>query len=314
MVADLSNVAAAIPAGGVRKYRGIVVTEDGVRMVNVDGQNLRATWADPIVVDDGDVVDVEILNQGPGQSSAHVPSRRTTQPRPATGTVTAVPSSSPVITISAGGLSYDAEFVGSYVVGDKVHLDWGAGRPRVLGKVTTTAAPEPVRPPPAPVPVVQTGKISGSAIASSTFWGPGGWESWAGGGENVHQGDYGAGPLTGAWFYGKAFSGAKGKTITKVQFRTGRRRPVGASSSPAVFNFYTHSSSYRPGGNVALGGVRHSVTLQPGEAPKWIELPVSFGVALVNGGGIAISGAPYAGMLGRLAQADSGALSLYWKN
>ncbi|QOI67664.1 minor tail protein [Arthrobacter phage Orcanus] len=312
-MADLSNVAAAIPAGGVRKYRGTVVTVDGVRKVNVDGQNLLATWADPIVVDDGDVVDVEIVNQGPGQSSVHVPSRRTTQPRPATGTVAAVPSSSPVISVTAGGLTYDAEFVGSYVVGDKVHLDWGAGRPRVIGKVTTTAAPEPVAVRP-PVPTVQTGKISGSAIESGTFWGPGGWGSWAGGGENVYQGDYGSGPLTGAWFYGKAFGGAKGKTITKVLFRTGRRRPVGASSSPAVFHFRTHSSSYRPGGNVSLGGVSHDVTIAAGAAPATIELPVSFGDALVNGGGIAIYGSPYAGMVGRLLQSDSGAVSLYWKN
>ncbi|UVK62558.1 minor tail protein [Arthrobacter phage TaylorSipht] len=312
-MADLANFAAAIPAGGVRKYRGIVVTVDGLRLVNVDGQNLRATWADPIVVDDGDVVDVEIINQGQGQSSAHVPSRRTTQPRPATGTVSAVPSSSPVISITAGGLTYDAEFVGSYVVGDKVHLDWGAGRPRVIGKVTTTAAPEPVAVP-TPVQTVQTGKTSGSAIESGTFWGPGGWGSWAGGGETVYQGDYGSGPLTGAWFYGKAFGGVKGKTITKVLFRTGRRRPVGASSSPAVFHFRTHSSSYRPGGNVALGAASHDVTIPAGAAPETIELPVSFGAALVNGGGIAIYGSPYAGMVGRLLQSDSGAVSLYWKN
>ncbi|AYN58776.1 minor tail protein [Arthrobacter phage Polka] len=312
--ASLSKVAEAIPFESVRKYRGRVVTVGGVRMVNVDGKNLRATWADPIVVDDGDVVEVEVINRGPGQSSVHVPARRAEQPRAKTGTVSAVPGSSPTISVAAGdGITYDAEFIGSYVVGDKVHLDWGAGRPRVIGKVTSTPAPEPPPPPAPPVAVITKGSKSAAAIESGTLWGPGGWGSWAGGGQNVHQGNYGAGPLSGAWFYGKPFAVLAGRTITRVRFRTGRRRPVGASNAPATFHFYAHSSSYRPGGDVSRVVGPFDVVLQPGQAPTWINLPTSFGSALINGGGIAVYGDPYAGMLGRVEQADSGALILDWK-
>ncbi|QRI45427.1 minor tail protein [Arthrobacter phage Leona] len=316
---NLQKVAEAIPSEGIRKYRGTVVTEGGVRKVNVDGVNLLATWADPIVVDDGDVVEVEVINRGPGQSSVHVPARRAEQPRAKDGTVSAVPSGSSTISVLAGdGMTYEAEFIGTYVVGDKVHLDWGAGRPRVIGKFSTTAppvpppAPEP--PPPPPAPKVLTGSKSAAAIESNTLWGPGGWGSWAGGGQHVYQGDYGYGPLVGAWFYGKPFASLKdGRTITRIRFRTGRRRAVGASNAPAVFHFYAHTSSYRPGGDVARVVGPYSVTIQPGQAPTWINLPLSFAATLLNGGGIAIFGNPYAGMNGRLSQADSGALILDWK-
>lgn len=312
MASDLSKVAEAIPGGGVRKYRGVVVTVGGVRKVNVGGSDLFATWADPIVVDDGDVVDVEVTGSAQGGNSVHVPSRTAVQPRPKTGTVTAVPASSPTINVAAGGVTYKAEFVGTYAVNDVVHLDWGAGRPRVIGRVSTTAAPPPPVPP-APVYVAESGYMDGPAIRSGTFFGPGGWDSWAGGGENVFQGNYGAGQLYGAWFYGGRFASLAGRTITKVQFRTGARRPVGNHRAPAVLHFYAHASPDRPGGDVVRSGAVFDWTIQPGQGPAWIELPVAFGAAVVAGGGVAVAGDPYAGMDGRLAQADSGALILDWK-
>lgn len=313
-MADLSRVAEAIPGGGIRKYRGRVVTDGGVRKVEVGGSLLLATWADPLVVDDGDVVDVEVTGSGQGGAGVHVPSRTTLQPRPKTGTVTEVPSSSPTIVVSAGGVSYDAEFIGTYAVNDKVHLDWGAGRPRVIGKVTTTAppvtavAPEPVAPPP-----VQSGEASAAANHSNTLWGPGGWGSWAGGGENVYQGDYGSGPLSGAWFYGTPFSNLAGKTITRVRFRTGQRRAVGSNNAAATFHFYAHNSPSLPGGDVARVAGPFDVVIAPGQGPTWIDLPAEFGAHIVGGGGVAIYGDPYAGMTGRLQQVDSGALILNWQ-
>lgn len=313
-MAVLDKVAAAIPGGGVRKYRGTVVTINGETLVNIDGQNLRATWADPIIVDDGDVVDVEVSGGAQGQSAVHVPSRTTLQPRPKTGTVSAVPSSSPTISVTAGGVTYAAEFIGTYAVGDKVHLDWGAGRPRVVGKVTTTAAGGVITAPSSPVAAVTTGTASAAARRSGTLWGPGGWESWAGGGEHVYQGNYGSGPLSGAWFYGSAFSSINdGRTITAVRFRTGRRRPVGASNDPVVFHFYAHTNSSRPAGDVSRAAGPFDVTIRPGEAPRWLNLPASWGSIIAAGGGIAVYGDGYAGMEGRLTQADSGALKLDWK-
>lgn len=313
-MADLREVAAAIPAGGVKKYRGSVVTVSGERRVNVDGQNLRATWADPLVVDDGDVVDVELSGGAQGLKGVHVPSRTTLQPRPKTGTVTAVPASSVTIDVLAGGVTYSAEFIGTYAVNDKVHLDWGAGRPRVIGKVATTAAPPAPPVPLDPVAPVTTGYTWSAASGSGSFWGPGGWDSWAGGNENVFQGNYGSGPVYGAWFYGGAFGALNdGREIVRIQFRTGRRRPVGASSSPATFHFYAHTSSSRPGGDVSRVAGPFDVVIQPGEAPKSIDLPVAWGSIIAAGGGIAVAGDPYAGMDGRLVQADSGALGLDWK-
>lgn len=310
-MADLSRVAEAIPAGGVRKYRGTVVTVGGLRMVSVDGQPLRATWADPLVVDDGDVVDVEVSGGVEGQFAAHVPSRTTLQPRPKTGTVSQVPVSSPTIRVDAAGVTYDAEFIGSYAVNDRVHLDWGAGRPRVIGKVTATD-PAVVAPVPAPVIVTPSGQVNAAAIRSDTYYGPGGWGSWAGGGGHVYQGNYGAGPVFGAWFYGSSFSGLAGKEITRVQFRTGARRGVGASSSPATFHFYAHTSPDRPGGDVNRVAGPFDVSVGAGAGPFTLDLPVSFGAVIAAGGGVAIAGDPYAGMVG-LQQADSGALILDWK-
>ena len=313
-MADLSRVAEAIPGGGVRKYRGIVVTDGGVRKVSVGGQLLLATWADPLVVDDGDVVDVEVSGSGQGGAGTHVPSRTTLQPRPKTATVTAVPASSPTIVVEdSAGVSYDAEFIGSYAVNDKVHLDWGAGRPRVIGRVTTTAPPEAVYVPPPPPPPVSSGEASAAANHSDTLWGPGGWGSWAGGGENVFQGSYGSGPLSGAWFYGTPFSGLAGKTITRVRFRTGQRRSVGGYNSPATFHFYAHNSPSLPGGDVSRVAGPFDVSIAPGQGPTWIDLPASWGATLVVGGGIAIYGEPYAAMNGRLVQVDSGALILNWQ-
>lgn len=312
-MADLSKVAEALPAGGIRKYRGTVVTVGGVRRVNIEGQNLLATWADPLVVDDGDVVDVEVSG-GVGQSSVHVPSRTTLQPRPKTGVVSSVPASSATIIVAAGGVSYDAEFIGTYAANDKVHLDWGAGRPRVIGKVATTAAPAPPPVPPVPVSAINAGSTDSAAARSGTYWGPGGWDSWAGGNENLYQGNYGSGLVFGAWFYRSAFAALNdGRAITRVQFRTGKRRPVGSSNAPAVFNFYAHTSPDRPGGDVSRVAGPHPVTINPGEGPKWVDLPASFGPIIAAGGGVAIAGSPYAGMDGRLLQADSGALILDWR-
>lgn len=164
------------------------------------------------------------------------------------------------------------------------------------------------------MPVVTTGSKSSAAIESGTIWGPGGWNSWAGGNENVFQGSYGSGPVYGAWFYGGSFGSLNdGRAITRVQFRTGRRRPVGASSSPVTFHFYLHTNPTRPGGDVNRVQGPFDVVLNPGEAPKWIDLPAGWGAGLVAGGGIGIAGEPYAAMDGRLVQADSGALILDWR-
>ena len=307
---------AKIPAGGTRVRLGTVVTVDGVRKVNVDGNILSCTWADPMVVDDGDPVNVTFTGSGI-LSKSHVTSRTAQQPRPRTGTVTQVPAGSPTIKVSAAGATYDAEPVGGpYSTNQMVHLDWGAGRPRVIGAVAQAAIPPPpavlAPPPPPPAPPVK-GYQTGAAIGSRTYSATLGWGGWSGDGNKVHQGDYGSGPLSGAWFYGDRFKNLVGRPCTKFQFRTGQRLGVGASGAPVTFHFYAHTNPTQPAGdtNRVLGPFEW--TAQPGQGPTWIILPNDFGDTVINGGGIAIFGDPYAAMQGVTASSpESGAAILDW--
>ena len=300
-----------------RTRLGTVVTVDGVRKVNVDGNVLTCTWADPMVVDDGDPVNVEFYTAGIGQSKAHVSSRSTAQPRPRTGRVTQVPAGSPTIKVEAVGVAYDAEPVGGpYVLNDVVHLDWGAGRVRAIGKVTLTSTPPPpavIAPPQPPPKPRQSGYQTGAAIGSRTYWAPGGWGSYAGDGNKVHQGTYAGATVTGAWFYGNQFKNLVGRQITKVQFRTGQRLAIGSHGAPVTFRFYAHTNPGQPGGDTNRVVGPFNWTAAPGQGPAWVQLPAEFGAVIANGGGIAISGEPYAAMQGTTARSpESGALILDW--
>lgn len=300
------GIVSLIPSAGIRSRLGVVVTVGGVRKVNVDGSILTCTWADPIVVDDGDPVNVEFRSSGSGGSKAHVTSRTASQPRPRTGIVVQVPAGSETIKIRAGGVNYDAEPVeGPYAANDPVHLDWGAGRPRVIGKVSLSTAPAvPVVTTPAPAPpeIPQTGYQSRPALWSGSFSG-GGWDEGG-----VLQGDF-----SGAWFYGDQYINLGDRTITKVQFRTGDRLVVGEHAEPVVFRFYAHTSPWRPDGDVnrVLGPFEWSA--EPGQGPAWILLPEEFGAVIAGGGGISIEGGEYAGMQGVTTHSpESGALILDW--
>ena len=311
----LGLLVAKIPAGGTRLRLGVVTTVDGARMVNVDGNILKPhSWADPLVVDDGDPVEVQIFAGGVGGGRVHVSGRSTGQPRHRTGTVTQVPAGSPTITVQASGVSYATEPVGGpYAVNDVVHLDWGAGAPRAIGKVTLTAAVKTAvaTAPAAPPPKAIKGKTSAAARSSRTYWAPGGWGSYAGDGGKVYQGTWAGATVTGAWFYGTPFKALAGRRITRVQFRTGHHLAVGNSGSK-TFHFYAHTNPTQPVGDTNRVVGPFDYTLPQGAAPRWIDLPVSFAAILIAGGGIAIAGGPYAAMQGRTAKSpDSGSLIIH---
>jgi hypothetical protein len=118
--------------------------------------------------------------------------------------------------------------------------------------------------------------------------------------------------VTGAWFYGGAPAELAGRTITRIRFILGRRRSVGSQNAAATVNLSTHTSANRPGGNVALGTGTAAVTADPYQGAREYDLPLSFAADLQAGGGIAISGLPYAGFDGILARADSGLLTIDW--
>jgi hypothetical protein len=182
-----------------------------------------------------------------------------------------------------------------------------------MGRVETTATPKP---PPTPLPPppqkAQTGQASAAARSSRT-WTSNGWGTHAGDGAKVYQGTYGI-TTTGAWFYGTPFKHLAGRKINRIQFRTGDRLAVGNHNDPAVFHFYAHTHPSQPGGDTNRVVGPYDVTIRPGQARKWIDLPLSFADTLINGGGIAIQGDPYAAMKGRTsATPDSGAILIDWE-
>jgi hypothetical protein len=301
------------------KLQGVMVAASNgskALAVNVSGNIIPARYYDGVTVQIGDPVAVEFVAGPHGQAEAWVTGRLAPSPRPAQGTIATVPAGSSTITITGtDGATYTAYFASTYTptVGDNVILKWDNGIPTVLAKVGATPAPPPpapVAPPPAPA---STGTGRYAAVDTSTYWGPGGWDSWAGG-NNVYQGDYGSGMLTGAWFYGGSPTELAGRTVTAIRFTLGGRNGAGATSSAITVNLYSHTSARRPGGNVSIGGGSATATAQPWQGPTVIGLPLSFAADLLAGGGICITNNPYAGFYGRNAQPNSGYLEIDWRS
>lgn len=303
----------------VTTYQGVMARDDlGALAVSVGGVIVPARCADPLIVVEGDPVLVEVRSGGRGQGEAVIMSRVTDKPRPGKGTVKTVPASSPTITVTGSdGIDYTATFVASYTptVNDPVILSWNAAIPSVVGKISVTAAPTPPPPPVAPPPPPpSTGVAKYAATDSDTLWGPGGWGSWAGGGSNVYQGDYGSGLVHGAWFYSGSPAQLAGRTITRIRFTLGSRLPAGANSSPVTVHVYAHTSRTKPSGDVSRTVGPYNITAQPAQGLKEYDLPLSFASVLLAGGGIAIEGNPYAGFAGRKSQPTSGYLKLDWSS
>jgi hypothetical protein len=238
--------------------------------------------------------------------------------RPARGTVSVVPPSSATVSVvGEDGRTYLATFVTSYspTVGDVVLLSWNASTPSIQGKIAATPAPyQPPPPPPVPPPPppVQTGRATYWASGSNTWWGPGGWGSWAGGRGRVYQGSYGSGPVYGGWFYGGGPTQLQGRSIDYVGFVLGNRISAGSYNSPVTVHFYATDAMHQPAG--LYSGVQGpiDVTVWPGQGLTEYNL-TAFAGHLLNGGGIGIYGDPYAGFLGRNEQADSGKLFMDWR-
>jgi hypothetical protein len=300
------------------RYEGTVVLDgSGALKVSVGGNILNPRFLDPVTANAGDPVLVDIVSGTGGQSYAVVVGRVASGMRPARATVKTVPPSSPTITVTGtDGVDYTADFISSYspVVGNLVSIIWRGGMPTALGVVGAltgagAAGTSPGVSAPPPAAVTGTGKYA--AADTSTYWGPGGWGSWAGG-NNVYQGDYGSGALTGAWFYAGSTGELSGRTVTAIRFMLSSRNGAGATSSPVTAHLYAHTSANRPGGNVSLAAGPYDVTVQPWEGQHMITLPLSFAATLQAGGGIAISGNPYAGFLGRSTEPMSGYLEIDW--
>lgn len=323
-MANLQKLISALPAGGVHRQTGVMVEQDGLLAVNVWGNVVPARFADPLYLVAGDPVLVDITSRGIGQSEAVVVCKLTAQPRPATGTIKAVPVGDVVEVLADDGVTYKAEFIGTYAVGNYVYLNWAAGTPTVVGKKGETKPPPPPKPDPVvvedkvappPPPRKVTGKTEAPATRSGTFVHfAGSWDTWAGGNQNLFQGNYGYGDLTGAWFYGTRLKALNdGRKITRIQFRVPGRRSVGNYNAALSMRLWTHRSGSRPSGNVSLDDGPYGHTIGPRQGAHYIDLPLSFAPRLLAGGGIAITGGAYLSVNGRAVDVQSGLIIMHWE-
>jgi hypothetical protein len=259
-----------------------------------------------------------------GQSTALVIGGYTDQPRPSTGTVLTVGVTDIVFTGEDGGSYSTKRFVNPYVdgvpprltyaPGDQVYLTWDAATPTIIGIIPSVAVVHTA------APIAPTGTTSGEtaliATASDTYWGPGGWGSYASsrrGGEDVYSGTWSGVTVTGAWFYGAPKPELAGKTINRIQFKIPARMAVGVNG-PATIHLYAHNSSARPGGDVTRVAGPHDVVVAQGSSGGYVDLPLSFAAALAGGGGISLAGDPYVAFNSRLDDPESGKILMNWSS
>lgn len=177
--------------------------------------------------------------------------------------------------------------------------------------VEDTSDPGPA-PPVAPPPGGgQVGTAMFPAIDSGTARVGSGWNSPSG--QNLWQGSYGGPAFAGAWFYGTGPSGLAGRTITGARLLLGARRHMGNHNSPATINLYAHNSATRPVGDVTRTSGAYGVVMQPGSGGGWVNIPLPYAAQIIAGGGISIAGNPYAGIVGRGEDPNSGLLAIDWR-
>ena len=321
----------AMPDGSTRRAYGTAHWDGSQWWANINGNLIGARWMDPIQPLQGGQIVVDISREGRGLYSALVLGGYTDQPRPSTGVILAFGVLEIVISGEDGVTYTTKRYLGplsDYTIADNVYITWDAATPTILGLVNEMTITPPANTPLPPGGGDITGTQKTPATASDTWWGPGGWGSYATsrfGGEDIYSGSYYSGATTGAWFYGPANTVLAGKTIKQARFRIPARLNAGSYNSDATVHLYAHTSQSRPGGDVTrtVGPFDVTVparytpaghTFTAGLSPGWVVLPDSFHAVLIAGGGISISGDPYVGFQSRLKDPESGKLEMDWSN
>lgn len=323
---------AVVPPSSLLRL-GDVVLEGGVLSLSVDGVVQSSRWAQGYVPTVGDAVAFIVTAAAEGQSSNLVLCKVAATPAsppaapvvpPDEGTVTAVPASSPTITVSAAGSSFTAKFVGAApTVGDLVLLEHRPTAVYVVGKVGVTAppppppeppAPPPPPPAPAPPPAAQSqGDQTFAAIDSATAVQGGAWNSRMS--NDVRQGQYGGTPAyAGSWFYGTGPRSLLGRSVRAAEIYLPARQRVGNYNAGADVHLYAHNASSRPGGDPARTWGPFNVYLPAGWGGGWVQIPNIIAELVIEGGGVSIVGNPYVGFAGRGVNPQSGALSIAWRS
>lgn len=305
----------ASPSDGVQIIPAFADVYPNVR---IGGLSQPAAWPSGVYAGLGEAIFVAQLVKADAPAQ-NVVIGRVGADGPREGTVTTVPGGSDTITVTAAGTDYTATFLAAYTptVGDRVRLFWQGRDVTIMGKVGITPGAGTIDAGTgAPPPPKSSGTFNAPATDSATLWGPGGWDSWAGGGGHVYQGSWGGSTVTGAWFYGNTMAELAGATITRVQFRVPARRSVGSYNSAGNLHLYAHSSPGRPGGDVSRVSGATDVSIpagwNPGPGDGFIDLPTSYASTLISGGGISISGDPYMGFTGKPSDPASGQLRIDW--
>lgn len=298
---------------------GVVEGGEGSKAkVNVEGRALPARWADPLVVRPGDVVLVLLSPGIRGQGGATVICKTSDRPRVPEGTVSSIPGGSQ-INVTVDGETKSCRYLTGYtpVVGDLVSLTWHGGTPFVMGKSSGSASTTAVASTGVsdPAPSSSSGVDRFPATSSGTWsHSVGGWSSYYG--SDLMQGTWAGKSYSGAWFYGSApKSKLEGKKVSKVLVKYGSRKYAGNYNDPLVLNLYRHTQTSMGSSEPPRTHGPQGVTLAVNAGPGWVELPISWGQAIVDdGGGISISGGSYGGVSGRGAEAESGLLEIHWSN
>lgn len=315
----LPNIMAAMPGGNTRRAYG-TAHWDGVKWwANIGGNNLDARWLDPIQPLQGGKIIVDITRDEYGGSTALVVGGYTDQPRPSTGVILAFGVMEIVIAGEDGVTYTTGRYLGpisDYSLADNVYITWDAAIPTILGIVNEITVTPPA-PPAAPPAANPPGSETLIATASDTWWGPGGWGSYAtsrNGGEDVYSGSWSGSTVTGAWFYGAPRPVLQGKTISRIRFRLPARLAAGNYNAPATIHLYAHTNGSRPGSDVNRVTAAHDVAVIANFQGGDIDLPLSFAPALVAGGGVSIAGDPYVRFASRLKDPTSGQIILDWSS
>lgn len=296
------------PTPVVRLVPGVVVAgTTGGLAVNVNGATPPVWWPAGYIPTVGDAVKVLMVD---GTAVVHSPV--VTTQRPLTGTVAGTPSAGTVPVDTTGGTLL-CRFVGTApAVGALVRLDWQATSPWIWpnAAASTPEGPGGGGEVPIPPPVTETGTLSVTALDSGS-WSVQGWSSFHG--TNLTQGTYSGSTYTGAWFHGSAPGQLAGRTITGFRLRHGARRRMGNYNSPLVLQVWRTTNSTRPPGDTNRVEGPATFTLGPNQPAGWVDLPPAWGAAIVAGGGLAIAGGAYGGVVGIGEDGASGQLQIDWQ-
>jgi hypothetical protein len=281
--------------------------------VVIGGVQQFAYWCDHVYVLKGEAIMVSREIDASGGTRNTVVGRLG-RPGADTGTVLTVETN--YLLVSVGATEVRARFDPdkTFTPGDVVALDWKGATITALFVVTDYVPPPAVSTgTTAPPPASSSGTLAAYATDSAT-WVPGlsAWNAWARGGQNVYQGSYGGYSMFGAWFYNGATKQLDGATITRVQFNVPKRLTVGSYNSAGALHLYTHNADNRPGGDVTRVSGPFDIPLQPGSQGGWVDLPTVVGDTLKTGGGIAVMGDPYMGVVGKAEDPTSGQLLIQW--